>query len=186
MSIHTLLLLPLLTACSGGVTLDDTATTTVGTDSGTSGTFPAAPEVVINEFMASNASTVADATGAYPDWIELYNATGETVDLEGWGLSDDLETPDKWEFPSGAEISGGGYLLIWADGDVDQEGFHTPWNLDKNGEQIALAASPDYGSVLVDALEYASQATDIAMARMPDGSANWEADTTPTPDATNE
>ncbi len=178
------LLATLLTAC-GGVTLDDTATT--ADDSGTSGgTYPASPEVVVNEFMASNASTIADNTGAFPDWIELYNPGSETVDLEGWWLTDDLEEPERFEFPSGASIAGGGYLLIWADGDVDQEGLHTAWNLDQQGEQIGLSGSEECGNALVDAIEYEAQATDISMARMPDGSSTWEADTTPTPRAANE
>jgi len=187
MPMNRLLLIPLLTACGGGVTLDDTSDPTgVTDDTSTPGTFPDAPELVVNEFMASNASTIADASGAYPDWIELYNPGTEAVDLEGWGLTDDLEALDKYIFPASASIAAGGYLLVWADGDVDQEGNHTSWNLDKNGEQIGLAASAEYGSVLVDALEYESQATDISMARMPDGSNTWEADTTPTPRATNE
>ncbi|MCP4921136.1 MAG: lamin tail domain-containing protein [Proteobacteria bacterium] len=184
---HRLLLFPLLTACGGGVTLDDTSSTTTTTDdTGTPGTFPSAPEVVINEFMASNASTIADSSGAYPDWIELYNPGAEAVDMDGWTLTDDLEELDRYTFPESTSIDAGGYLLVWADGDEDQEGLHTAWNLDKNGEQIGLAASSEYGGVLVDAIEYESQATDISMARMPDGSTTWEADTTPTPRATNE
>lgn len=187
MQTRLLLLFPLLTACGGGVTLDDTAdSNTAVDDSGTTGSFPVPPEVVINEFMASNASTIADATGGYPDWIELYNATTETVELEGWMISDDLETLDKYTFPAGAELSAGGYLLVWADSDVGDEGYHTPFNLDQAGEAITISASPRYGSVLVDALTYEGQATDISMARMPDGSSTWQADTTPTPRATNE
>jgi large repetitive protein len=187
MTMNRLLLIPLLTACGGGVTLDDTSATTDDTaDTSTPGTFPDAPELVVNEFMASNASTITDATGAFPDWIELYNPGTEAVDLEGWTLSDNLENLDKYVFPASSSIDAGGYLLVWADGDEDQEGNHTSWNLDKDGEQIGLAASAEYGSVLVDALEYESQATDISMARMPDGSSTWQADTTPTPRSTNQ
>ena len=35
--------------------------------------------LVINEFMASNGSTVADPQGQYDDWIEIYNAGPGTV-----------------------------------------------------------------------------------------------------------
>jgi hypothetical protein len=180
-----LLLIPLLTACSGGVTLDDTATTSGTTDS-VPDSFPAAPEVLINEFMASNASTITDPSGGYPDWVELYNATSEVVYLEDWTLTDNLEKPAKWTFPADTSIEAGGHLLIWVDSDEGQEGIHTSFNLDKQGEQVGISASPRYGSVLVDAIEYAGQATDISSARMPDGSSTWEADTTPTPGATNE
>ncbi len=72
--------------------------------------------VVINEFMASNATTLADEDGDYEDWIELYNPTSETVDLAGWGLSDDLDAPFKWAFSPGTTIGPGAYLLVWASG----------------------------------------------------------------------
>ncbi len=36
---------------------------------------------VITEFMASNNSTVQDADGHYSDWVEIYNAGTEAVDL---------------------------------------------------------------------------------------------------------
>ena len=38
--------------------------------------------VYLNEFMASNASTLIGPDGAYCDWIELYNTTGAEVDLK--------------------------------------------------------------------------------------------------------
>ena len=44
--------------------------------------------VVINEFMASNGGCLPDKNGEYRDWIEIYNTTGQTVDLYGYGLSD--------------------------------------------------------------------------------------------------
>jgi hypothetical protein len=34
--------------------------------------------VYLNEFMASNASTLIGPDGAYCDWIELYNTTDRT------------------------------------------------------------------------------------------------------------
>ncbi|HDS85217.1 MAG TPA: DUF1080 domain-containing protein, partial [Phycisphaerales bacterium] len=71
--------------------------------------------VVINEFMASNGGTIADEDGDFEDWIELYNAGGEAVNLAGWGLSDDVDRPFRWIFPD-VVIDPGQYLLIWASG----------------------------------------------------------------------
>ncbi|NLK41679.1 MAG: lamin tail domain-containing protein, partial [Planctomycetes bacterium] len=59
--------------------------------------------------MASNDSTVADDEGQWPDWIELYNGGNETVNLSGWGISDDPERPYRWVFPS-VEIGPSSYL----------------------------------------------------------------------------
>ncbi len=72
-------------------------------------------EVVINEFVASNGSVSMDEDGDFEDWIELYNTGPEPVNLEGWGLSDDPDTPFKWTFPS-RTIGPGEYLLVWASG----------------------------------------------------------------------
>jgi hypothetical protein len=75
----------------------------------------AQPGVVINEIMSSNQSSMADEDGDYPDWIELYNAGSDTVNLEGWGLSDNYMLPFKWVFP-GVTIYPDEYLLVWASG----------------------------------------------------------------------
>ena len=70
----------------------------------------------INEVMASNGVTIADEDGDFEDWIELSNPGEETVDLSGWGLSDDFDRPFQWTFPEGAAIEPGEYLLVWASG----------------------------------------------------------------------
>jgi len=60
----------------------------------------------INEFMADNDDTIQDpdGNGGYPDWIELYNAEPNTVDLGGMYLTDDPNDPTKWMIPF--EITG--------------------------------------------------------------------------------
>jgi hypothetical protein len=76
---------------------------------------PLSSEVVINEFVASNGSVLMDEDGDFEDWIELHNTGSEPVNLEGWGLSDDSDTPFKWTFPS-RTIGPGEHLLVWASG----------------------------------------------------------------------
>ena len=70
------------------------------------------PALVINEFMASNQSTITDETGSYGDWIELYNPTEEAVELGGWLISDDLESPDEWVLDDALSIEAGGRLRV--------------------------------------------------------------------------
>ena len=43
------------------------------------------PDLVISELMASNKAALA-IDGAFPDWLELYNAGAEPADLEGYTL----------------------------------------------------------------------------------------------------
>jgi hypothetical protein len=74
-----------------------------------------AQNIRINEIMASNLNLVSDEYGSYEDWIELYNAGEDTINLFGYGLSDDYNDPFKWVFPAW-EIEPGGFLKVWASG----------------------------------------------------------------------
>jgi hypothetical protein len=56
-------------------------------------------QIVINEGSNRNFSTVSDEDGDHPDWIEIYNNTGDTVNLFDYALTDDLTEPRKWIFP---------------------------------------------------------------------------------------
>lgn len=53
----------------------------------------------INEIMPSNSTTISDEDGDYPDWIELYNSSSDTLSLNNYGLSDDSSDKFKWIFP---------------------------------------------------------------------------------------
>ena len=74
------------------------------------------PQVVINEYTASNVDELRTESGETPDWIELLNQGSTAVDLTGWGLSDDPLQPFRWTFPP-CEILPGEYLLVYASGD---------------------------------------------------------------------
>lgn len=96
--------------------------------------------VRINEFMALNETTLADEDGAYSDWIELYNAGADPVDLTGWALSDDGSDIKKWILP-GMEIGSGEFILIFASGkDRRTPGaeLHANFKLSGGGEYLAL------------------------------------------------
>lgn len=55
--------------------------------------------VYITEVMASNMSTVLPNSNDKCDWVELYNSSSQPVDLSGYGLSDNIGRPRKWQFP---------------------------------------------------------------------------------------
>ena len=126
----------------------------------------------INELMADNQITIADFDGTYPDWIELYNASNETIDLGGMYLTDDLADSTAWRFPNDTLIESGGYLLIWADGSSDNSSLHTSFGLNANGEAVGLFASD--GVKLIDSVTFVKQLGDVSYGRMPDGSENWD------------
>ena len=81
--------------------------------------------VVLNEVMPVNLSTLADEDAEFPDWLELYNSENVTINLSGYGLSDDLNDPFKWRLPALA-LAPADFLVIFAsDKDRDQVYF---WN----------------------------------------------------------
>jgi hypothetical protein len=137
--------------------------------------------VIINEFMADNGITISGPEGNSPDWIELYNAGTETVDLTGMYLTDDLSKPTRWQFPDGASIKAGEYILIWADSNSD-EGYAT-FSLNANGEEIGLFASD--GTTLIDSIVYTKQLQDVSYGRDPNDNTIWDYLPTATPGSAN-
>ena len=74
-----------------------------------------AQDLRMNELMSSNVSILPDEDGEYVDWIELYNGSDSTIDLNGFGLSDDIANLYRWIFPE-VFISPGQYLLVFCSG----------------------------------------------------------------------
>ena len=56
-------------------------------------------QLVINEGSNKNTTALLDEDGDFSDWIELYNAGVNTIDLEGYRLTDDAEQTAQWAFP---------------------------------------------------------------------------------------
>lgn len=140
------------------------------------------PMLVVNEFMASNGRTIADESGAWPDWVELYNPSSRVVELEGWTISDDAAVPDKHVLDASLRIPAGGFLLLWADDDDKDGPLHLDFKLSATGEQLVLSA-PD--GTLIDFVEFGKQLTDVSAARKPDGGSTWVLTDAPTPGWTN-
>lgn len=137
--------------------------------------------VYINEFMASNQSVCMDQNGLFSDWIELYNSTGEDVDVSGFGVSDSLSQPMKYALPEGSIVPAGGYLLLWCSGNetgADSGEIHIPFGLRAYEEDVVL--SNKLGRV-IDSASYSRQEADMSMARIPDGSGEFSVTARPTP-----
>ena len=142
--------------------------------------------VVINEFMASNGSTLADPQGEFDDWIELRNLTSQAVDLTGRYLSDEPNNPRKWPFPGGTIIPANGYLIVWADEDtLAVPGLHASFKLSGTGEQIYLNDTDANLNGVLDFISFDAQQTDFSYGRTA-ADANVWAIMHPTPNAANE
>jgi len=142
--------------------------------------------VVINEFMASNTSTLADPQGEFDDWIELRNVTEAAVSLTGRYLSDEPNNPRKWQFPVGTTIPANGYLLVWADEDTTiTNGLHASFKLSGSGDELYLTDTDANLNQVLDTVSFGNQTTDISYGRTANDADVWSS-MTPTPGATNQ
>ncbi|MFO7670411.1 MAG: CotH kinase family protein [Bacteroidales bacterium] len=138
-------------------------------------------QVVINEFTAANSTVIADPDFQdYADWIELYNTGSADQNLKGYYITDNLDSPQKWQFETNAIIPAGGHLLLWTDG--RDSGLHASFRLSAAGEVIGLY-SP--GLVLLDSVTFSQQKTDISVGRIADGDPRWGYFMQATPGASN-
>ncbi len=146
-----------------------------------------AQQLVINEFLASNDTCCTDEFGGYDDWVEIYNAGSEAVDIGGMYITDDLAEATQWQIPThlldSTTIAPCGFLVLWCDKESEQGILHVEIKLSGDGEQIGLFASD--GVTPIDTLTYGEQTADISYGRFPDGSDTWQLFTTPTPGISN-
>lgn len=130
--------------------------------------------VCINEVCASNHSYLSDA-GTKGDWVELFNCTGEAIDLAGMYLSDDPSDAHRWQVPTDGSlsttISAYGHKLIWCDGQQGQRDLHASFRLSASkGGVVNLTAANDSWS---DTIAWTSMDAKHTVGRWPDGSADW-------------
>ena len=130
--------------------------------------------VIINEFMASNTSTVADPQGEYDDWIELHNVTDQEVDLTGRYLSDEPNNPRKWQFPAGTKIPADGYLLVWADENTTATpGLHASFKVAAEGDELFLTDTDANLNAILDSIIFGEQQTDRSFGRSSANADDW-------------
>jgi len=148
--------------------------------------FPAitTPALVINEFMASNDTTIADTSGEFADWVEIYNPSDEAVDLAGMTFSDGDDASEiPTGFPDITTIPADGFIFVWFDKDPDEGPLHINAKLSDGGESVILFDTD--GTTVIDSIDFGEQFTDVSMGRFPDSSDTWDLTVTPTPGAAN-
>ena len=132
----------------------------------------------ITEVCLRSETTLRDADGDYPDWIELYNAGTESVSLDSWYLSDDSEEPVRWRFPD-ITLAPGEYRVIFASGKNRTQGeLHTDFALSA-GECVVLTTP--IGST-ADCVELIQTEPDASLALI---GTDWRECASPTPGKAN-
>jgi hypothetical protein len=147
-----------------------------------------AGEIVINEFMADNDSTIADENGEFDDWLELFNPGDQPVNIAGMFITDSLNNLTLYQIPDTDEqlttLQPGGYLLLWLDKDLNQGLLHMDIKLSADGESIAIVRSD--GLTILDSFQFGVQTPDVSMGRKTDANNEWVSMNLPTPGSFNQ
>ena len=135
--------------------------------------------VYITEVLASNTG-FPNEDGRCSDYIELYNSADYPVDLTGFQLGD-VAGSSRYVFPYGTVIPAGGYLVVYCDSTVDEEGY-APFGISRSGgESFYLIAS---NGAIVDSMTTLPTDLDQAMILTSDG--QWSVTDAATPGKAND
>ncbi|MEL7534473.1 MAG: lamin tail domain-containing protein, partial [Bacteroidota bacterium] len=132
--------------------------------------------------MTSNDQAYATPSG-YVDWVEIYNAGSQAVDLQNYALSDDAQNATKGLIPTSSptqsSVPPGGYLLLLLDQRPDLGPKHLDFSLSRGGEILYLF-SPD-SAVILDSVCVPLIPVDYSYGRLSDGATSWNAYSQPSP-----
>lgn len=141
---------------------------TKGQSNGTANTPSLKGIILINEVYTFSDQTDIDDL----DYIELYNASAETVSLAGLKLWEGGGQEEAWTIPANTTIAPKGYVVILC----DKEGLYADpvnypsWGLSKNNETIVLA---DAGYNVIDQIETPNMSENEAYGRLTNGASEW-------------
>jgi hypothetical protein len=152
------------------------------------------PTLFINELMSANTVTFIDDDNLPDDWIEIYNAGDEPVDLAGLFMTDDIQNPSKHQFAAGSSqittVPPGGFKIVWADDSLSQGPLHVNFTLPSTGGYVGLYQETIGGTgtfyVTVDSITYPQLGLDKSYGREQDGELPWVIFNGATPGTTNE
>ncbi len=89
-------------------------------------------QVGFNEICPTNITGIVNSNGKNDDWIELHNSGGSTVNLAGYGLTDDPTNPFRFTFPS-YNVNSGKKALVFAS-DSTVQGLVDHWEMSVNAQ----------------------------------------------------
>ncbi len=128
-------------------------------------------QVIINEILARNDTILPlrSALDYAPDYIELYNAGTNDVDLglDGWSVAVERDKATNY-FSVGTVIEKESFLLIFCDKNTNLPGYHTFFNLEARGDTVTLRR----GAVTNEVLRFGLQIPDYAIGRVPGANTN--------------
>ena len=143
--------------------------------------------LVINEIMQSNVECIMDDIHEFPDsWVELYNASGEDINLKDYKISNKNKEKKAWQLPDKA-LKKGEYIIIYCDKEGKKDNrLHADFRLESGKDCALYLFNKD--KEVIDSLPSGMKkmpAPDVAFGRKTDGADEWGYQLTPTPGKAN-
>lgn len=141
--------------------------------------FCPSPETLlkINEVTMGVQTTICDPDD--PDtsfcrdpWLEIYNPGLESVNLEGFYITNELTNPTRFRINEPLEIPALGYFIIWIDDEPWQGPNHTNFAFSPETGVIALYA-PDKKTLIDQFVIGTERQMNVTAGRYPDGADNF-------------
>ncbi len=135
---------------------------------------PLMGKIVINEICSSNKTCLDDGKGNFYDWLEILNASDETIDLSGIGLSKKENEPYTLKMPR-ITLAPGAFLVIFCNKNEEaglrSSNVYAPFNIGADGETIYLTAAADGNEKgeLLDVVTVPKMKSDDVYGRNEDG-----------------
>jgi hypothetical protein len=126
----------------------------------------------LNEVESENVTGITNSAGQHAPWVELYNPSTNTVALTGLYLATNYSDLTEWAFPSGAFISPGQFLVVFADGQTNLSTpteLHTSFTLNSTNGSVALSRLYNGQPQVLDFINYANLQPNWSYGSLPDG-----------------
>ena len=140
-------------------------------------------QIVLNELMPDPASdwSPTDGNEEYDsledEWVEIFNAGSEAIDITGWRLRDAV-SDSSWRFGFEGVLEPCEFFVVYGNEAYqweDENGYaKNGLSMNNAGDTITLVSADS--ATVVDLVTYTSQniGDDRSWGRVPDGSPNWE------------
>lgn len=134
----------------------------------------------LNEVVSQNYNGLESFEGKNEDWIEVYNNSTDTIQLQNYFLSDDEFELQKWQFPS-LEIYPNSFLVIFASNEnLFSPELHTNFKLSSEGEKLFLSENN-----IIDYISIPNLNAGLSFGRKNEQSNEWSILDIPSPKTTN-
>lgn len=148
--------------------------------------------ILINEIVYKG-SVNLNEFGTAEDWFEIFNTLDSSITLESgkWFVTDAADFNNrKFELPE-ITIPSKGFIVVWCDdgGLPNGSDIHATFKLSSSGEDLGIYYDDNGTDLAIDVKSFPSYPSTIsegqALARIPNGSENWEFIENTTPGSSN-